>query len=301
MESTVVPPGDPPVGDHLHRAILTASSTAYEPSLLALVGSLNLNWPSHPPVIAYDLGMTSTTCSRLRDAGVIVRAVDAFCSHWRSHFAWRFWCMKEMRVRAYFWLDAGVCVLRPLDEVFAAIETLGYFCSTNHWPLSSTTTAQQAALVGFDEAWVRRSASIDAGLHGLLREGAGLRLIERGYEIALDEANLRATKPLHRHEQSLMTMLLHRFFDPVLYADSLIYGGWASPAQTVNQKLWVHRGRMLREDLSHFAAHLTKKGEPYLPAALPEDPWLLRVRKSIARARGRAPKTGPVVYYGIKD
>jgi hypothetical protein len=272
------------------RAVLTAASPFFERSVLALVGSVRLNWPGHPPIIVYDLGMDAAVTARLRDAAVDVRPVPPFCPHWRQHFTWRFWCLKDAPARAYLWLDAGTCVLRPLDEVFTAIERMGYFCSTNHWPLRPTTTSAQETLFSFGDDWLRQTASINAGVHGLLKEGAGARLIERGFSLCLNEQNLRASAPLHRHDQPLLTMLLYEHFGALLYGDFLTYAGWQSPQSVVQQKVWVHRGQMRREDLDHFAAHLSGGAEPYLPSPLPPEPWLFRLRKTIARARGRGPR-----------
>ena len=53
------------------RVIVTAASPSYEASALALIGSLNCNWPGHPPVVVYDLGMTDDTLSRLAAAASV--------------------------------------------------------------------------------------------------------------------------------------------------------------------------------------------------------------------------------------
>ena len=65
-----------------NRMIITGASPAYESSLLALLGSLNCNWPGHPPVLVYDLGMTTATLDQLATANIPVRKVPAFCPHW---------------------------------------------------------------------------------------------------------------------------------------------------------------------------------------------------------------------------
>ena len=73
------------------RLIITAASNAYGPSLLALPGSLNLNWHNHPPVLVYDIGLDDATRATLQQHHIPLRVVPPFCPHWRSHFTWKIW------------------------------------------------------------------------------------------------------------------------------------------------------------------------------------------------------------------
>ena len=61
--------------------IVTAASHAYSDLVLALVGSANANWPEHPRILAYDLGMSADAVALLCEAGVEVRRVPPFCPH----------------------------------------------------------------------------------------------------------------------------------------------------------------------------------------------------------------------------
>lgn len=291
----------------LDRLILTAASPTFEPSLLALIGSLNCNWPNHPDVLVYDLGMTLETRSILRRAGIDVRSVPDFCPHWRKYFTWKRWCLKDCPSRAYLWLDAGTCVLRPMDEAFVGIDRLGYFCSTNHWPLLPNTNPAVRREMCLDTDWLSATASVNSGIHGLGKSGAGLELIEENFHLALSEETLRPTEPLHRHDQPILTVLLHKYFSPVLYADFKTYAGWESPRDVINQKIWVHRRRMRARDMEYFAQYLAHPGPPRIPESLPppkKRTWLQRLRIHVARWRGRAPRddqAGTVVYDGVRD
>ena len=284
------------------KRILSAASASFEDSVQALAGSLNVNWPVHPPMLVYDLGMTRDALCRLRDAGIEVRRVPEFCRHWRKHFVWRAWCIRDAPADSYLWLDAGTCCLRPLDDALQAAELQGYFCVTNHWPLLSTTNAELKRLLNLDDAWLARTASVAGGVHGLKKDGAGMDLVNEFYELAFNENVFRATDPLHRHDQPVLTALLHKHFGSILYADHDTYCGWQSPNQVVNQKLWVHRKRMLKHDCEYFAAYVDRPGPPRIPDRLPppnKPTWLKRLRIRVAELRGRAP-TG-AIYDGVKD
>ena len=81
------------------RLIITAASGAYGPSLLALLGSLNLNWPNHPPVRVYDIGLNDGTLQVLAENQIEVIKVPPFCPHWRKHFTWKIWCLNNAPAR----------------------------------------------------------------------------------------------------------------------------------------------------------------------------------------------------------
>ena len=118
------------------RIIITAASAIYGSSLLAMIGSLDRNWPEHPPLIVYDIGLDTRTLDALKRHGIEVRLVPAFCPHWRLHFTWKIWCWHEAPADSVLWLDAGLTVLRPLDEVFTAIDAIGYFACPNYEPIN---------------------------------------------------------------------------------------------------------------------------------------------------------------------
>ena len=58
--------------------IITAASSVFGPSLLALVGSLNLNWPDHPRIRVYDIGLDDDTLRILDASNVEVIKVPEF-------------------------------------------------------------------------------------------------------------------------------------------------------------------------------------------------------------------------------
>jgi hypothetical protein len=217
------------------------------------------------------------------------------------------WCLKDCPAGSYLWLDAGSCVLRPLDEAFAGVDKLGYFCSSNHGPLLENTNLAVRKALDLSDNWLAETASINAGIHGLAKAGAGMELIEEAYALALEEGNMRPTEPLHRHDQPILTALLHKYFSPVIYADFKTYAGWESPRDVVNQKVWVHRKRMLRHDLEYFAQYVDRPGPPRIPDTLPpprKPTWVKRLRIKIAQWRGRTPQSkraGTVVYDGVQD
>ena len=123
-----------------NKLIVTGASVSFSQSLLALLGSLTLNWPEHPPVLVYDLGLDEQILGTLHENQIQVRKVPPFVPHWRKHFTWKVWCWNDAPARDVFWLDAGVVVLHPLDDVFMAIDKIGYFITPTYYLLTDCVT-----------------------------------------------------------------------------------------------------------------------------------------------------------------
>jgi hypothetical protein len=291
----------------MEELIISGASRAFERSLLALVGSINVNWPNHPRILIYDLGMSGEAVSILKNAKYEIKRVPEFCEHWRQHFTWKIWCCHDVPSETYLWLDAGVCVLQPVEEAFAAMKKIGYFCPTNNWPLKPAINKPLQNACNLNEDDLCRMVSINGGIHGFLKTSAGAALLDKAMGLALKEENMKATEPLHRHDQALLSILLYKYFYPVLFSDGQIYAGWQSPSQVFGQKIWIHRQRMQSEDMQYFIQHIKKSGHVYIPKSPPEpkDPSLLmKLRLKVANMRGRSPleeSAGKIIYNGVRD
>jgi hypothetical protein len=252
------------------RLIVTAASAEFGPSLLALIGSLNLNWPGHPPVLVYDIGLDARTLAILAHHGIVVRTVPAFCAHWRKHFTWKIWALNDAPTRDVFWLDAGVVALQPLDEVFEAIDRLGYFFTTNYELLDWEASEQACRGCGVTPDFRTGKLTLLGGMMGFRKAGQTGTVLEKALAAALVEANVAATNVAHRHDQAIISLLAYRHLGSVVIADGAVYLGWLSPEQVPGQKAWVHRRRIRPDDVHRLAAHLSRGGAPHRP--LPPHP-----------------------------
>jgi hypothetical protein len=257
------------MSEGFEKLIITAASEAYAPSLLGLLGSLNLNWPNHPPVLVYDIGLSESTLTVLQKHGVAVKKVPPFCPHWREHFTWKLWCLNDAPAENIFWLDAGVVILRPMNEVFEVLDRIGYFVIPNYQPLE--TEASLAACQGCRVSPELRAgkSTLAGGIIGFRKTGEVLAILQEAFWVSLNEDAIKATEPAHRHDQAIISVLMYKYIDPLIVADGILYQGWLSPLQSPGQKIWVHHRSMNAEDLEHFTAHISALGEPYMPAPLP--------------------------------
>ena len=273
------------------RLLITAASAEFGPSVLALLGSLTLNWPNHPPLLVYDLGIDDATKARLVDIGIPVRQVPQFCPHWRQHFTWKIWCINDAPARNVLWIDAGIVVLQPLDELFQAIETLGYFLVPNYELLDYEASPAACKACGVSYDFRLGKATLAGGLLGFHKEGETAALLQEALNVALDEAAIAATTVTHRHDQAILSLLMYRSFGKALVGDGQVYLGGLSPKQVPGQKLWVHRRAILAQDQAHFASHVARPGNSYQPS--PPAP-LARAQASYALYKAHW-------WYGIGD
>ena len=289
------------------RLIVTAASRSFGSSLLALLGSLNVNWPAHPPVVVYDIGLDEDTLASLGAFDAVVTRVPAFCPHWRRHFTWKIWCLNDAPGRDVLWIDAGVVVLAPLDDAFAALAALGYFAAPTYRFLAEQAPAAAIRACGVTAASLEGRLTLSATMIGFRKAGKGLALLREAYGLALDERNIAAETPDHRHDQALLSLLLYRHYGRVVSADQQVYLNWRSPAHTVGQKVWVHRRKMLAVDIDHLARQRAPSASgPYVPADPPPAGtrrplrWLRTVAARVRRIRRGAPRAA-VVYDGDRD
>ena len=265
---------------------------------MALLGSLKLNWPGHPPVLVYDIGLDEATREELGRHGVQVKRVPEFCPHWRRHFTWKLWALNDAPARDILYIDAGVVVLRPLHDVFESLARHGYFLVPNRMPLEeeASEAACQACAVAPD--FRHGKGTLAGGFAGFRKEGKVAVMLQEVLDLSLTEANIAASNTRHRHDQALLSLLAYKRLSPLKLADPDIYLVHESPRWVEDQAIWVHRRALRRGDAAHLAAHISARGERFLPrpaAIWPQYlPWKIW-RRWFGRSWAGA------IYDGVRD
>lgn len=247
------------------KLIITGASDVFGPSLLALLGSLTLNWPEHPPVLVYDLGLDEETLAVLQENHIEVRKIPPFVPHWRKHFTWKVWCWNDAPARDVLWLDAGVVILQPISELFDAIDRLGYFINPTYYLLSDTATDAACVGCGVKPEFRNNKMTFNGGVVGFRKEGTLGKIIIKALEIASVEDFIQSTIPLGRHDQAILSLLIYKYIPNPIMLDTMVYAGWSSPRQVHGQKIWQHRRALLQEDFDHFKRHISVPGPAYIP------------------------------------
>jgi hypothetical protein len=280
--------------------IITGASTSYAPLLLSLIGSAKVNWPGHPRLLVYDLGLDKETLNILDKAQIEVRPVPPFCDHWRRHFTWKIWCCHDAPTENYLWLDAGVCILRPFPEAFVCLEKLGYYCQVNGLTLNQSVC--RALADRYSGCRFESMLSINAGIHGLNKQQGEL-LLSEAIEVCREEIYMKADHRLGRHDQDLLSILFYKYFSPLVFSDRQLYSEHTGPDRSLQQRVWHCRHGLQPTDMTYFVRSILAGGEPRIP--LPSKPtadsWIKKIRISVAKLRGRYPVDPNAIYDGVRD
>jgi hypothetical protein len=114
----------------LKRALIMAVSNKFFPSLVNLLGSIKQNYPNHPPIYIYDLGLFWSFRKELENLEKVkVLDMPHFCAFWRKCYTWKTYILSRPLADLNFYLDAGNQVQKPLDEIFEIIDRENYFTS----------------------------------------------------------------------------------------------------------------------------------------------------------------------------
>lgn len=109
------------------KALITSCSNKFFPSMINLLTSIKVNYPNHPPIYVYDLGLFYTFRREIEQIeGVTLIPMPHFTPHWRSCYTWKTYIFAHPLANLNFYIDAGCQVLRPLDEDFEIIEKNHY-------------------------------------------------------------------------------------------------------------------------------------------------------------------------------
>jgi hypothetical protein len=288
-----------------HRdLIITAASEKYTQPLLAFLGSLRCNWPAHPPVRIYDIDLSQRTTEFLRSTGYDVRKIPAFVPHWRQHYSWKLWCMSDASAERVLWLDAGCCILRPFPEVFDIIEQQGYFALPNYCSLEIEASEQACEGCGVAPEFRVGKVTVTAAVFGFRRGSAAHRVVDEAIEVAKTERFIKASKPWHRWEQAILSLLLYREISPLVLCDgSLYFYEERKNPKFVMQSIWAARRHMHYKDKKFFAASIIGPASPHVPRPSHKETlwyWAARQPKVALLAIIRWPKMRKEKFEGVR-
>lgn len=253
--------------ERLQNLIITAASESYQAQLVAFLASLRCNWPDHPPVRVYDMGLSSATMALLRGAGFEVRSIPPFVSHWRKHYTWKPWCMADAASAAerVLWMDAGCCILRPLPEVFDIIEHQGYFALPNYRPLDIEASIEACEGCGVPINFRNGKVSLTAAFFGFSHGSTAERVVHEALAVARTERYIKATKPWHRHDQAILSLLMYRAVSPLILCDGTLYFYESLEANVTVHSIWAARRSMHYKDKALLATRLVGPASPFRP------------------------------------
>ena len=223
----------------------TFSCKKYWARLRNMIGSVQANWLDHPPIIVYDIGLTKDQAEHVtKFAGVkACIKVPPFVPHWRKHYTWKTWIWNNLlnHADAFFALDAGLSVLKPMPEVLYQLEAIGYFVASHKHSMTEEVTLAHCKGCNLPPEFRNGKPMLNAGMVGFSQRYRAI--VEEILEVASVEENIAPDgSVIHpRWEQAILTTIMHkRIGDRLIYGDQDFYMRWEDGA-VVGQKIWQHR------------------------------------------------------------
>lgn len=247
----------------METVLASAANARYGYHLLNMLGSVERNSAIFDRVVVYDLGLDDTQLRLVQGLrNVDVRTMPPFAPHWAKCFSWKPWIWTHVDAQRLFYLDAGATVLRSLDDVLAAIDADGYFLVGQGLPLHQIVPSDYYDLYGLSRDATEREY-VAAGIVGFRTDGDFFeKVVQPTFEDVLlgrnlgfsgdeiDQLNWGATRldePIvrdcshFRHDQTLLNIHLAIEFPDARVHDARKYGGWLSPRDHPDQRIWNHR------------------------------------------------------------
>jgi hypothetical protein len=244
--------------------VLTSAADArYGYYLINLLGSVTAKSNLFDGVVVYDLGLNRIQARLLRAIrGVEVRAVPAFVPHWSQCWTWKPWIWTHTDADELLFLDAGITVLRSLDEPLRQIRERGYFVVSAGHPNREIIPSDYYELYQIPEQLPSQDC-ITSGIIGFRTDGPFFDTVVRptfddvvvgrnlGWSASeAEHRNFGINKldpvivrdcPTFRHEQTLLSIHFFKSVSNPWVNDVVKYGGWKSPHDHPEQLIWNHR------------------------------------------------------------
>ena len=243
----------------IESALVTAADAKYAPFLFNALSSIHVNFPDHPLVYVFDLGLTRPQRCELESVPwVRLRSIDRFVAHWKAGWSWKPYILTRIEERFVIYFDAANIVLyRSIALWFLAIKRHGFFGIANGQRMQDITPSDYWNTFGLDRGICSDRPTFGAGLFGFDRTGSAglavrkcLALTIAGWNLgrSASEKNPLYSKvalrdcPCFRADQTLLNLAMVEYMGPdILIRDELRYCGLGGQYDHVNQFLWYSR------------------------------------------------------------
>lgn len=247
------------------KAIITSCSNKFFPSVINLLTSIKVNYPDHPTVYVYDLGLLGIFRQELElIENVKVITMPAFCPHWRACYTWKTYIFAHPLADLNFYLDAGSQVLRSLEAEFMYIE--------EHTTLLIDVSCKVKDLIPSDyrqlfdlKTEYNEDTTFSAGIIGFKKDPTIQELFDLSYlaacaglALGFSRNNLWRNKgkdksifvrdcDFFRHDQTVINLFFKRYFGKQIKLES--HDNFSVKKNKIpNQAIWHLRTQWTRLD-----------------------------------------------------
>lgn len=262
----------------MKRAIITAASNKYFPSLINFIGSMKAKYPNHPPIYIYDLGLNfflKKEIEKIQDIKIL--KIPHFINHWRSCYTWKTYILNTPISDSNFYIDVGCQILKPLDEIFEKIEEQGYFLVNQGQEvlMRDITPKEYTDVMDIDDEILNKEM-IAAGIFGFKKESPITKVTEKLYQAGIAGLCLGFSKneqwknkgvnknifirncKMFRHDTTLLSILILKFMPGLNIEDVKRFYG--EKLNNDNQLVWNLRMNYSKlEYINHLKLNLFSK------------------------------------------
>lgn len=249
--------------------------------MINLLTSIKINYPEHPPIYVYDLGLFYTFREELEMIdGVTVIPMPHFCLHWRSCYAWKTYIFAHPIADLNLYLDAGCQVLQSLNKDFDIIEKNDYLAVDVGVTLDDLLPNDYKIMFSVPSEYDKLSG-ISAGIFGFKNTGTMTQLLSKSYSAAFaglslgfspdnlwrnkgkDRTTFIRQCKFFRHDQSLLNLFFRLQFGhlPTVLSEENYSNSNKNNVPT--QRIWHSRLQAKRLDYTQIdLLHPRRKMHP---------------------------------------
>ena len=218
------------------RKVVTGANSDYFYSLITLLTTLfHRDDSSKYNLDIWDLGLTKNQLSLIDlclRPGWVVRKLSelgeppfpgAYEAHLRN-FAWKPACI-EMSIEncdSLLWIDSGVAIANPIQSIFNDVKEKKIVVYKNNDFINRDWTSKSCA----DQIAATSSELNAPQIHGNILAFhpsiESLNLLSKWHEACRDPKNVVSLEPSHRHDQSVLSLLVARFQIPIMSSTGII-------------------------------------------------------------------------------
>lgn len=238
------------------RSLITSCSNKFFPSVINLLTSIKVNYPNHPHIYVYDLGLFTTFRKELESIeGVTVVDIPPFCPHWRNCYTWKTYILAHPFTELNFYIDAGCQILRPLNEVFDIIEKDSLLLLDTGCSFENLIPKEYREIFDLGDKF-NSETTFSAGIIGFSNEPQIMKIFKHAYAAGISGLTLGfsadnlwrnkgkdknifiRSSSFFRHDQTLINLFYKKYFPEQKLIRSHDDYSYTSKNKTPNQLIW---------------------------------------------------------------
>lgn len=215
------------------KSIITSASNKFFPSLINFIESIKENYPNHPTIYVYDLGLNlilKREIEKMRNVEII--KIPHFIKYWRSCYTWKTYILNTSITDLNIYIDSGCQILKPLDELFEKVNNQDYLLVSQGSEVLMEDVTPKEYIEIFDlNNDILKKEIIAAGIFGFKKDSKIMRVTEQLYDYGISGLCLGFSKNeqwknkgvnrndfirncrMFRHDTTVLSMIVFKYLE----------------------------------------------------------------------------------------